>query len=1085
MPLPDRFLPRLLFDIPVRPRPFDFSPAAPAWVVLVGGILATIAIVYLYSAQQKIASRAVIRTLTAIRILLLVLVVAMLLGPVYQQTHTTHSSGTLWVLVDQSMSMRQKDPQSTRLEQLRWADALGLLPADLRPNRLPVLVRQLSALRDDVKHFESEARRLGGAALERRPREALADELTTWTTKLTGVADAFDHDADVKASAGELPSELRGAAASVSQSISSLAVEQRAAAPWRWPKVVAASIALIAAGWLYAARRRLQSPALVRLVPAFCTALLLVAVGLGAWVANQWKDGDAALALASRQPIRVVRDSADLPWQALHDSLSKAIARLTPIADSVEQRFLDEHESDPRILEAVGKVKQLSRGDLAYAALTGSPTRGLKALAQAMGRQEVKIVPIGTPSDVRSPGTGGRLINPEKSELGPTLQTLLKDPRGPNTDISGALQFASGQVGENATVLVVSDGRQNIGAAPEEPAHFLASKGVRVLTLLVGSRQIARDAAVERVDAPDWVYKDDDVVVTPIIRLDGLKDREVTVEFLRGNELVATRKVTAHTEQYKAPLRFTDRPPEGVHDFTVKIVPMADEAVLDNNSQSVRVAVKNDKIKVLIVEDQPRWEYQFLRNYLVRDKRVNLQVVLVDPAHVEDIQSPEGLKASADNNREGANVQRVDAQLLPSTKQEWSAFDIIVLGDVPPEKVPAEQQQNLSAAIRDGGKGLLIIAGARNMPMRFAGTPLADLLPVDLSAGRWTPQELHDHLRRGFSPRQAPDGLESILGQFSEDPGINAELWGSVGPWFWHSEQTVVRPGAGVIWAIQELDAGSSESRQPPRPDRPEEIDAVRQRALLATMNVGLGRVMYLASPQTWRLRYVQTRGVDSRAEDLHRRFWGQVIRWAAASDLPAGNKDIRFGTNKRTYIGGEQIVVTARITKADAMQGQSFKVVASTGDGTEAGEAAMVEAPAEGPGVYRGALTLSAGSYALALRGGQPDEMLKGESSGQKTLQIEVQSNSTIEDRNVNTDPQLMESIARAGDGIALDGAYFDVLGDHVPVIDRTETIVSQAGLFSSPNDPRTWWAHWIFFGTFVVLLTAEWILRKRGGLV
>ena len=1080
--VPVRFLLSFLLDALVRPRPFEFTPMAPVWLLLMAAIIAVIAIVYLYSAQQKIASKIVVRALTGIRILLVLLVVAMLLGPVYQRVRTTHSSGTLWVLVDQSMSMRQKDQQCTPEERLRWADVLGFLPPELRPSRLPVAVNQLMALRDNVKHLESEASHLSGVEGGRHQRQMLADELAKCADKLTHVADSLDSDADARTASGVSSSELRRAAGSVSQSIASLPSEPLAAGPWRWPKVFGSAITLALAGWLYTGRRRLRPPALAHLAPALSTALLLTALALAAWVANQWNDLAVAQTPAAQSVTPVLLEKADVPWQALHDSLSKAIAQLIPLARRAEQRFLDKHGTDPRVKDAMAKVRGLNRGELAYAAFTADSARGLKSLAQELGRQEVRIVPIGGPPDQVSPGMTRQLISAEKSQVGTVLKTLLKDPRGPNTDIGDALRFVAGQAGEDATVLVVSDGRQNVGAAPQDPARELASKGARVFTLLIGSRQIARDAAVDYVDAPDWVYKDDDIFISPVIRLDGLKDREVTVELRRDGEVIATRKITPHTDQFKAPLHFTDRPEEGIHDYTVRILPLPDEAVLDNNSRSVRVAVKNDKITVLIVEDQPRWEYQFLRNYLLRDKRVNLQVVLADPAYIEDVQGPAPVKASPDNSPPDSNVRRIDAQILPSTKPEWSAFDIIALGDVSPDVLTPEQREDLVSAVRDGGKTLLIVAGPRNMPMRYAGTPLAELIPVESSGVSWTPQELQDHLRRGFYPHEAPEGLNSIIGRFDDDSGINAELWNNVSPWFWHSDQTVARPGASVIWTIEPKDAST---QQLSRGDSSDEVAASRQRALLATMNVGLGRVMYLASPETWRLRYVQTRGVDARAEDLHRRFWGQVIRWATASDLPAGNKDVRYGTDKRAYVGGDPIVVTARIMNPEATRGEAFKAVAVEADGRAAGEAGMVAAPAEGPGIFRGTLNLPAGSYVLSLRGGQPEQLLKGENAAQKTLQIEVQSNASVEDQNVNTNPSVMEAIARDGDGIALDGPYFDVLADQLPEVDRTKTTVSQAGLFNNPDYRRTWWAHWIFFGCFVVLLTAEWVLRKLGGLV
>jgi hypothetical protein len=182
---------------------------------------------------------------------------------------------------------------------------------------------------------------------------------------------------------------------------------------------------------------------------------------------------------------------------------------------------------------------------------------------------------------------------------------------------------------------------------------------------------------------------------------------------------------------------------------------------------------------------------------------------------------------------------------------------------------------------------------------------------------------------------------------------------------------------------------------------------------------------------------------------------------------------------------------VTARVSKEDftPLTGESFKIIAERkGGGPAAGEANMVEAPSEGPGIYRGTMTLSAGSYSLSIHGGEPERLLASDTSvdpAQKTLQIEVQPDATVEDRDVNADPQKMASIAKAGSGVAVDGPYFDVLANHLPVVDHTEAQIEQAGLFSNPNDPRTQAAHWAFLAIFVILITSEWILRKRGGLV
>jgi hypothetical protein len=1058
---------------PLQPRPFNLNPAVSPWILFVGAVIAAVAVLYLYAAQQKIAGRGVVAVLLAIRIALVLLVIAMLLGPVRQWGYTRHSSGTLFVLLDQSQSMRQKDPQSTDAEQLAWADALGYLPADLHRSPASVCLNQLVAMRDDLDHFRADSDHLLGHADDSRQREQLAANLAGWQKQLNSVATLLSADVQVKQLAADVPGSLLFAADAVAKSIVMIQADSASHRPAHiWPKIVGAILAIFTITFCVI-RQKGFSRAVRHTLPAVYMALALVAISLGTWAAIQWPE----LASQGGQTIEVatISDKADLPWQLLHDMLGKAIVQISPLAISADKAFLTAHGNDARVKNALGKVRQMDRAQLAYAALTANSSRNLTSLAESMDREEVKLVPFGDHNTINSP---------EKKEIAASVHEALQNENDQNTDIASALKFVSEQVGEDSTVIVVSDGRQNIGGEPEAPAKALAARGTRVFTLMLGSRQLACDAAVDHVDAPDWVYSEDQVIISPVINLDGLKDQNVTVELHRGDEVVDTRQIKAATNQDKIRLRLTDHPSkEGVYDYSVVIPPVPDEAVADNNRQSVRIAVKKDRLNILLVEDDPGWEYQFLRNYLARDHRVKLQVVLMNPAHIEQVQSPQGVMASP-TNAEG----KIDAQLLPSTRQQWAAFDIVILGDVSPEKIPAEQQANLTAALKDGSiKALLLLAGPRNMPMRYAASPLAEAIPVELSGSRWTPDQLVDQMRHGFVPVLAPDGLNSVLGQFSEDFGTNAALWANMPLWYWHSEQTAAKPGASVIWSIQ--DALAIDASKPPK-DSAEEYETTREHALLATMNVGLGRAMYLASPQTWRLRYVQTPGSDSHIEDVHRRFWGQVVRWAAGNDLAAGGKFVKFGTNKHSYIGGESIVVTARVLNEDfsPSQNDSFTMVAIAKDGSRAGEATMVPAPSEGAGIYRGSMTLPAGSYTLSLNGGQAGRLLAADTTvdpAQKTLNIEVAPNAMVEDRNVNADPEKMAAIAAAGSGVAMDGAYFDVLAAHLPVVDRTETQVTRAGLFSDPNDRRTQLVHWAFFAFFILLITTEWILRKRYGLV
>ena len=260
-------------------------------------------------------------------------------------------------------------------------------------------------------------------------------------------------------------------------------------------------------------------------------------------------------------------------------------------------------------------------------------------------------------------GTQQMISTPNNSEIPKAIKAGV-EPIGTSTDLNGALKFVSDQIGQNdhASVLIVSDGRVNDGGDPTVAAQRLAGRGVRVFTLGAGSREVAPDASVDYIDAPEWVFKDDTLKASALLRLDGLAGQPVKVEFLRGNTVLDSHVVTPTDDHVTDVENFKDKPPEpGIYGYSVRVQEMPREVVLENNIQNFRVTVKNDKLHVILVQDQPRWEDRYLANYLRRDNRVQLQQVLLEPAHIAGVdaaRADEGLSHQFPRHRPSFCRQR-------------------------------------------------------------------------------------------------------------------------------------------------------------------------------------------------------------------------------------------------------------------------------------------------------------------------------------------------------------------------------------------------------------------------------------------
>ena len=67
-----------------------------------------------------------------------------------------------------------------------------------------------------------------------------------------------------------------------------------------------------------------------------------------------------------------------------------------------------------------------------------------------------------------------------------------------------------------------------------------------------------------------------------------------------------------------------------------------DETDSNNNEAARRLRIVDEKIKVLFVEQSPRWDYRYLHAVLTRDRRVQAKTLLLegDPALAREEGSP-------------------------------------------------------------------------------------------------------------------------------------------------------------------------------------------------------------------------------------------------------------------------------------------------------------------------------------------------------------------------------------------------------------------------------------------------------------
>ena len=210
-------------------------------------------------------------------------------------------------------------------------------------------------------------------------------------------------------------------------------------------------------------------------------------------------------------------------------------------------------------------------------------------------------------------------------------------------------------------------------------------------------------------------------------------------------------------------------------------------------------------LRVLFVEGQPRWEYRYLKNALLRRRQVSLQCLLLsaDPEFVQE-HTP-GLAALT-------GLPRGEAL-------EW--YDALILGDLDARDPAVREWLEEVERVVSRGAGLLVIAGEHQ---DWRETTLEELLPV-APTGTWA-----EAAGGGLRPVRTPEGLKDPA--LVLDPARDDAVWEALPPFGGHYP-ALAAPGAQVLLATP----GDA-----PAP-------------LLATRRAGLGRVAWLGVDEVWRWR--------------------------------------------------------------------------------------------------------------------------------------------------------------------------------------------------------------------------------------
>jgi hypothetical protein len=572
-------------------------------------------------------------------------------------------------------------------------------------------------------------------------------------------------------------------------------------------------------------------------------------------------------------------------------------------------------------------------------------------------------------------------------------------------------------------VVLASDGDWNAGQPPVEAAARLRLKGIPVVAVPVGRRDRLPDVELLSLDAPTFGVAGKAVRIPFTIESSLPRDYLTTVKLKTSDGDEVTKEVRVAPQG-----RTTDAlvwKPRDVGDFTVTLdVPQhGEETIADNNRLTAPVSIREEKLRVLVVESFPRWEYRYLRNALSRDPGVEVSCLLFHP----------GLSKVGGGNRDYIKE-------FPAGRDELAEYDVVFIGDVGLDEgqLTIEQCHLLRGLVEQQASGLVFIPGMQGRQSTLLETDLKDLYPVvldDAQPGGWG-----SRLPNQFELTEL--GRRSLLTKLADSQDDNTEVWDTLPGFQWYAPVQRAKAGAEVLCVHQE--ATNQYGRMP----------------LLVTQTFGAGKVLFMGTDGAWRWR----KGVEDK---YHYRFWGQVVRWMAY------RRNMAKGETMRLYYAPEQPALRQTVTL-------SANVMEKSGEPLGKGEVvARIEAPSGASETVRFA---SAGEEWGAFSGrftakepGKHKVTLSCRQTGDSLDASFFVQGQTSEPVGRPARPEVLEEIARVTHGAVL------------PPEDMTKVLDYLARLPEPPPSVRRvrLWSHPLTAASVIVLLGVFWIGRKAVGLI
>ncbi|MGM0568262.1 MAG: glutamine amidotransferase [Elusimicrobiota bacterium] len=580
-------------------------------------------------------------------------------------------------------------------------------------------------------------------------------------------------------------------------------------------------------------------------------------------------------------------------------------------------------------------------------------------------------------------------------------------PQGERTNLSSILETDSPQ----ARVLI-TDGQHNYGVNP------LGKRELSVLPLFalaVGSSFELPDLALNLPEIPPVAYRGQEISINFNLGNAAKSSGNVSVYIKKGQSLIASKSLDlAKRKQIEGELTFT--PAEaGIKEYSIEVDPIEGEINTANNKRVFHLNVKRDTLRVLYVTGQPSWEYSFLRRFLKSDPHIELVSFLI-------LRNPQNVTIVPENE-----LSLIHFPAREMFTDKIYDFDLLFYDNFSYERFfPSSYLDHIKNFVSKGG-GFIMMGGENSFGRGgYSGTPIADILPVEIDAASpW--------IREKISPDVTGPLSHPVLNIAGEEE-ISRRIWNEIPDMEGYDKSLTAKTDATVLM--------SSNEGIP----------------LIVSGAYGEGRVMAFNSNSTW--RWAMGLSARGKTSYYYNRFWQNAVRYAIQSPEA---EPLRIFPQKKSVAAGSTVRTRIKVLDSNYNPVEGAKVDISL-SAPDQDEKPLPSARDSSPqGWYEIDIPVkNEGTHLIKARASKNDRYL---GSGETSIEG-IKINREMSQLSVNRE-LLYQMTARAGGEVFNPGE-----------IDSQKIISALEGYTKEKGEEKIKWDWAPVLLLIVLIIAIEWLL-------